>query len=144
MKFLITLGSFLILLGSTIYVQASEPPLLQDLTIIPLQSTGVVQVNTSQKTNELVVDHKVSGGNVYVECFVNDFHFNENKVGSLHQENEGHIRLYINDEHIETLYQPAFIVQDLPKGNYEIKVMIVKNDRSPYEMEETFTVMISE
>jgi len=144
MKLTYLFTSLIILLGSTIHVQATETLTNQDITITPLQSTGVVHVNTSQQENELKVDYEVSGGDVYVECFVNGFHFNENKAGSLHQENEGHIRLYINDEHVETLYQPAFIIQDLPKGSHEIKVMIVKNDRSPYELEETFMVKMIE
>ncbi|WP_227935698.1 hypothetical protein [Alkalihalobacillus deserti] len=143
MKNLIALCCCIIsIVGLAINVQANNSSYLHQLTIVPLQSTGVIHVDTIQEPNVLEVDHKVSESDVYVECFVNGFHFNQNKVGSLHQENEGHIRLYINDEHVDTLYQPAFIIRDLPKGEYEVKVVIVKNDRSPYDMEETFTITI--
>lgn len=142
MKYLFALNLFVIsLVVSSINVQAIENS-LQELSIIPLQSTGVIQI-TSQETNVLEVEYKVRGKDVYVECFVNGFYFNEEKAGSLHQENEGHIRLYIDDEHVDTLYQPAFIIQDLQKGEYEVKVVIVKNDKSPYDMEETFTVTVN-
>jgi hypothetical protein len=111
-----------------------------EIEVVPIQSTGIITVEN--KESKLTMEHEIRGKSVFIECFVNQFHFTKEKVGTLHQEGEGHIRLYINDEHVDTLYEPAFIINDLPSGEYEIKVVIVKNDRSPYELEETILVTI--
>ncbi|WP_332632222.1 hypothetical protein [Halalkalibacter flavus] len=114
---------------------------LKGLHIVPLQNTGVVRVQIGGK-RELNVYHEVRQNDLFVECFVNHFSFNQEKAGALHQDGEGHIRLYINDEHVDTLYESAFLIEGIPSGEYEIRVVVVKNDRSPYELEETFVVTI--
>ncbi|KHF40808.1 hypothetical protein [Halalkalibacter okhensis] len=115
---------------------------LQDLHIVPFQNTGVVQIQVGGK-RELDVYHEVRQNDLFVECFVNHFSFNHEKAGALHQEGEGHIRLYINDEHVGTLYEPAFLIEDLSSGEYEIRVVVVKNDLTSYELEESFVVTIN-
>ncbi|MDT8859151.1 hypothetical protein N0O92_02825 [Alkalihalobacillus sp. MEB130] len=115
---------------------------LLHLHIIPIHNTGIVQVQTG-KQKDLTMKHEIQGNHLFVECFVNDFHFNEKKAGALHQEGEGHIRLYINDEHVDTLFEPAFLIEDMPSGEYEIKVVLVKNDYSPYEIEQSISITMS-
>ncbi|WP_148296802.1 hypothetical protein [Halalkalibacter akibai] len=127
----------LVMCVPSLCVQAAELESLENVKIVPLQSTGVVNISPSRNM-EVNYDKKEDW--VYVECFVDGFKFTENKVGSLHQEGEGHIRLYINDEHVDTLFQPAFIIENLPEGEHVVKVVVVKNDRSPYDLEESFTV----
>ncbi|WP_332689962.1 hypothetical protein [Halalkalibacter lacteus] len=127
-------------LGAIATVCAEEEPNLEVVKVVPIQSTGMVTV--ANNDSKLMIDYDIREQSVFIECFVNQFHFKKEKVGMLHQEGEGHIRLYINDEHVDTLYEPAFIINDLPSGEHEIKVVIVKNDRSPYDMEETILVTI--
>lgn len=121
---------------------AHEPAVNQsNLTIISLQSTGVVSVSASDERT-LTVTHEVRDGDVYVECFIDGFLFSEEKAGTQHQEGEGHFRLYVDDEHIDTLYQAAFIVKGLSSGDHDIQVVIVKNDRTPYDLEKAVQVHI--
>ncbi|MFC0473050.1 hypothetical protein ACFFHM_21800 [Halalkalibacter kiskunsagensis] len=131
---------FLIMISGPIATAKAEESNLEEIQVIPIQSTGIVTVGNNDAM--LLIDHEIRDQSVFIECFVNQFHFTKEKVGATHQEGEGHIRLYINDEHVETLFEPAFIINDLPKGKYEIKVVIVKNDRSSYDMEETIQVTI--
>ncbi len=123
-------------------VFASVPVTNQtSVTIIPLQSTGVISVTASEE-RKMTVQYDIRENQLFVECLINGFLFSEEKAGTQHKEGEGHLRLYIDEEHIDTLYQPAFIVEGLSKGKHDIKVIIVKNDRTPYELEETFQVHI--
>jgi hypothetical protein len=140
MRFIFFTITMLFFAGLVPIIQASEVSSLEQVTIVPLQSTGVIQVTTSPSL--LKVDYYKKENDVFIECFINGFTFNRDKAGSLHQEGEGHLRLYINNEHVETLYQPAFIIEGLQKGDYEIKIVIVKNDRTPYNMEETLNITI--
>ncbi|ARK31126.1 hypothetical protein [Halalkalibacter krulwichiae] len=134
--------SFLLFNCISTNVYAGNEEFIDQIHIVPIQSTGIVNIDTQREGLDLEVDHDVKSGNVYVECFLNHFRFKEDKVGALHEEGEGHIRLYINDEHVDTLYQSAFIIEELPKGEYEIKIVVAQNDRSSYGLEKEFTVMI--
>ncbi|WP_017727175.1 hypothetical protein [Halalkalibacterium ligniniphilum] len=118
-------------------------PFIEDkIEVVPLQSIGVVSINTSEAKREMTVHHAVKGSDVYVECFINRFTLAKEQAGSPHKDGEGHLRLSINGKHVDTLYKAAFIIKGLPSGSHEVKIEAVKNDRSPYGMEETFTVTI--
>ncbi|GAE24120.1 hypothetical protein JCM9140_26 [Halalkalibacter wakoensis JCM 9140] len=138
----ILICSFILIggLGGSTGFAKGVPMALQQLEIISFRSTGMVDVKVGG-SRELTVYHEVKERDVFVECFVPNFTFNE-KAGALHQEGEGHIRLYVNDEHVDTLFEPAFLIKDLPAGEHEIKVVVVKNDYSPYELEEEFEITV--
>ncbi|WP_144450668.1 hypothetical protein [Halalkalibacter nanhaiisediminis] len=111
------------------------------LTIAPLQSIGIVKVVASDE-QKLIVNHNIFNQELLIECFINGFRFSKEKAGTKHQEGEGHLRLYIDGEHIGTLYEAAFVINGLPRGEHDIQIAVVKNDRTPYEMEETIHIRI--
>lgn len=131
--------AFIILLSYCPIVSAED---LEVVKVNPLSSVGVVKVQASGK-NELIVEHNVTNETIFIECFINGFTFSKENEGSLPQEGEGHIRLYVEDNHVATLFQPAFYIENLQSGTHEIKIMVVNNDRSPYEdLEETLVITI--
>lgn len=135
-----TVSYFFIIFSPFAYAEA---PLRDNLTVTSLQSIGIIDVLSTNEERFTVV-HEEKEGDLFIECFVNDFLFSKEKEGTQHVEGEGHLRLYVNQEHIDTLYKGAFIVKGLPKGQHDVQVMLVKNDRTPYELEETFQVTIGD
>ncbi|NEU29492.1 hypothetical protein GN156_01650 [bacterium LRH843] len=136
--FFILFSSICLFSSNQVYTESIEN---YHLTVIPLQSTGIVNVRASDKM-DLEITHELRGEELYIECFINGFLFSEEKAGMQHIEGEGHLRLYVDGNHIDTIYQPAFIVKGLEKGEHDIQVVLVKNDRSLYELEETFQIKI--
>ncbi|MCM3713075.1 hypothetical protein [Halalkalibacter oceani] len=118
---------------------ADETVHSSSVRVTPLQNIEVIEIKSEQ---ELVVTHKVKDGRIYVECFLNDFVLSEEKAGSLHEQGEGHLRLYVDDEHVATLFEAAFIIEGLAPGEHTITVSAVKNDRSPYGFDSTFSVTV--
>ncbi|WP_100404590.1 hypothetical protein [Bacillus solitudinis] len=116
----------------------------QKISVLPLTNIPTVEVIAAQQERTLKVNHEIRDGDVYVECLIHPFTFKEEKVGHAHQDGEGHIRLYINEQHIDTIFKPAFIIRGLPAGNHEVKVEVVKNDKTRYDLEESFTVSLPE
>ncbi len=111
------------------------------ISVTPLYSVGLVDVKATEE-DRLKVFYKVENNNVFVECFINHFTFTEDKVGMQHIDGEGHIRLYVDEEHVATLFEGAFVVEGLPPGEHELNVVVVQNDRTPYDFTETWTVTI--
>lgn len=131
----------IILIVFSVQQVAVGQQLSEELTVVPMKSIGLIDV-TFSKEQEIALLHNVRDGNVFVECFVNDFSYSEERAGKLHVEGEGHLRLYVNDELLATLYEGAFLIEGLPKGKHTIQIKLIKNDRTPYEAEETIEVTI--
>ncbi len=112
---------------------------------IPYDNTHEVTVAAQEEEeNEerLIVKYDVKDGDIYVECFVKDFAFRKEKAGSLKQEGEGHIQLYINDNKVDSIFTSSFIIKSLPIGTYKIKIELVHNDYSSYGVIEEFEVKL--
>lgn len=112
-----------------------------EMTVIPLQNVDIVDVAvTGERSFE--VAHYVNGDKIFVECYVSDFTYAEDNYGSLPNDGEGHLRLYVDDEHVATLFTGAFIIKQLPKGEHELKIVVAHNDHSSYGLEKTIAVTI--
>lgn len=140
-KLVVCVAALLLWICFIVTSQAIAAPLKEMVTIEPLHNVGLVSVNVIAH-DHFVVSYSLQQSDVYVELFKNNFHFTKENVGSKHKEGEGHIRLHINDEHVDTVYEAGFIIKGLPKGKHEIKIELAQNDRTPYEIDETFTVCI--
>ncbi|MBU8907141.1 hypothetical protein [Desertibacillus haloalkaliphilus] len=122
-------------------VQAS--PDQSEVEVVPLQSTGVIEVSTDQSEKRTMkVNHEVKDKDVYVDCIVSDFTFSEERAGGSHVDGEGHIHLFVDDKRVDSIYQAAFIIKGLPTGNHTIKLELAKNDHTSYGLEEEFEVSI--
>ncbi|OEH93952.1 hypothetical protein BFG57_10675 [Bacillus solimangrovi] len=87
------------------------------------------------------VKHSVKGNDVYVECYIPDFHF-INKGETARKNSEGYIQLSLNGQRIDNIYTAAFIVRGLPAGKHELKIALVKNEERAYGVEKTIEITI--
>lgn len=116
----------------------------EDVLVEPVLRVGDISINKGNPLN-LVVNYDLKDNQLYVECQLSGFSFGQNEVGTLHQENEGHLRIYLNDEHIATLFERAFYLKNLPIGEHEVLVQVVQNDHTPYKgVDEVIAISIRE
>lgn len=99
----------------------------------------VVTTNEEERFN---VSYEVKDTDIYVECVIRDFTFSKENIGSKKVDGEGHIQLYINGQKVDSLFQPSFIIKNLPSGTYDIKLELVHNDYSPYGLIQEFNVKL--
>ncbi|WLR52212.1 hypothetical protein LC040_04705 [Bacillus tianshenii] len=100
-----------------------------------------IQAEMQEKNEVLQVKHHVKNNNVYVECYIPDFHFiDRNKSAT--KNNEGYIHLYLNGQKVDDIYTAAFVVRGLPKGTHELKVILMKNENQSYNIQQTIEVNI--
>ncbi|WNF35579.1 hypothetical protein RJD24_14070 [Bacillaceae bacterium IKA-2] len=100
-------------------------------------------VDSKQNDKRFQVNYELRNEDIFIECFVKDFTFKQDKVGSLKKDGEGHIHLYVNESKVESIFQPSFIIKALPIGTYKIKLQLVHNDFTPYGIDEEFEISIS-
>lgn len=117
------------------------------MEIIPMEVTNIsnektIEAMASQnKQRSFEVKHHVKARDVYVECIVSNFKFTKGK--KVNSEGEGHIDLYLNDKKVDEIYTAAFIAKELPTGKHTIRVELVNNDSTTYNLSKEFEVTIA-
>ncbi|MFA9456210.1 hypothetical protein ACERJO_05480 [Halalkalibacter sp. AB-rgal2] len=134
----VTISLFVILIMMSTSVLAEN----ENVLVEPVLHVGDINIDKGNPLN-LDVNYNLKDNQLYVECQLSGFSFGQNEVGSLHQDNEGHLRIYLNDEHIATLFERAFYLKNLPNGEHEVLVQVVQNDHTPYNgVDEVITISI--
>jgi len=114
------------------------------ISVVPLQiidtSQSAIEVVSQKQPRNLVVNHHVRGQNVYVECFVPSFTFKEK--GGMKVNGEGHVNVFVDGKRVEEISTAAFIIKGLEKGNHQLKVEVVHNDSSSYNLKKSWNVSI--
>jgi hypothetical protein len=84
----------------------------------------------------LEVDVKVEGTNAIVgidtDIVVSAEHYGLEKVPG-----EGHIHLYLDHGEKQGITSSPYIIEDLSKGEHEVRVSLHNNDHTPYGVSET-------
>ena len=109
---------------------------------LPFDEKYELVVTSSSEDKRLSVKYEVKDQDIYVECFVKDFNFSREKIGSVKREGEGHIHLYINGNKVDSIFQPSFIIRSLPSGTYNIKLDLIHNDYTRYGISEEFEITL--
>lgn len=124
---------------SSIAIPVTSDTLEQVSKRLPIDDTHEVIIEESNP-GRLMINYEVKNNDVFVECLVANFSFNKATKGSLKKDGEGHIQLFINDQQVDTIYQPSFIIKSLPIGTYRIRIELVHNDDTPYGINQEFEV----
>ncbi|MGG3842491.1 hypothetical protein [Anoxybacillus kestanbolensis] len=113
------------------------------LCIALLFSTYVHHDSTivfAKQKQALFVKHHVKGNNVFVECVVDQFTFTKGKHPK--KDGQGRIHIYVNGKRVSETTTAAFVIRGLPVGKHTIRLELVHNDASKYDVSHEFTVTI--
>jgi hypothetical protein len=135
MKFLMLMMVNVILLVGCSLHNNDKVDLSENITVVPIEvnESDTLEAVAKNEKRSLSVKHEVKGKDVYIECYVPNFHFSQENVGKRNKDGEGHIHLYLNGEKITKIYKAAFIVKGLPSGKHKIKIEIAHNNHTPYD-----------
>lgn len=145
-KLLLVLFSISVFAVSGCTNDKPEPETLVE--VVPMEVSYISKANTVEvmssqnKQRTFEVKHHVKGKDVYVECIVSNFKFTKGKQANT--EGEGHIDLYLNGKKVDEIYTAAFIAKELPAGKHTMKIELVHNDSTKYNLNEEFEIIISE
>ncbi|WP_099353557.1 hypothetical protein [Fredinandcohnia onubensis] len=105
----------------------------------PVEATITENVaNNLERT--LHVNHHVRGNDVYLECIIPNFTFKQS--GGHKNEGEGHLNVLVDGRRTEKISTAAFIIKGLTKGEHTLKIQVVHNDLTNYNLDHTIHVQI--
>ncbi len=95
----------------------------------------------AEQKQTLFVKHHVKGNNVFVECIIDEFTFMKGTHPK--KDGQGRIHIYVNGKRVSETTTAAFVIRGLPVGKHTIRLELVHNDASKYNVSHEFTVTIS-
>ncbi|MBB6175914.1 hypothetical protein HNQ84_000109 [Anoxybacillus eryuanensis] len=98
-------------------------------------------VTFAEQKQTLFVKHHVKGNNVFVECIIDEFTFMKGTHPK--KDGQGRIHIYVNGKRVSETTTAAFVIRGLPVGKHTIRLELVHNDASKYNVSHEFTVTIS-
>ncbi|MGM0919845.1 MAG: hypothetical protein ACQEWW_01265 [Bacillota bacterium] len=94
----------------------------------------------AQTGRQLFVNHHLKGRNVYIECFVPNFTFSDERGKKVN--GEGYMNLYVDEKKTDEIHTAAFIIKGLEKGTHTISLELLHNDSSKYHLKKTWNVTV--
>ena len=82
-------------------------------------------VAAREQAEPVVVNHRTKGSDVYVECLIPNFSFDEENQD---KEYHGYIDVYLDGKKHQSVQKAAFIVQNLPEGKHTVRLDIMRED----------------
>lgn len=86
-------------------------------------------VSAKESTEPVVLNHRVKGANVFIECLIPNFSFDESNQT---KEYHGYLDVYLDGEKYQTVERAAFVLRNLPEGKHSIRLDIMREDGGRY------------
>lgn len=86
-------------------------------------------VSAKENTEPVVLNHRVKGSDVFIECLIPNFSFDE---GNRSKEYHGYLEVYLDGEKYQTVERAAFVLRNLPEGKHSIRLDIMRKDGGRY------------
>lgn len=94
--------------------------------------------NQTQKPS-LFVQHKIKGNQVFVECILTGISFRETDNAG---QKVGKLVVWVDGKRTNEVASAAFIMKNLPPGNHNVKLEVVKLNNESYGLTKEFLVNI--
>lgn len=98
-----------------------------------VESSALLQDRT------LTVHQYVSGDDVYVECIINRFTFQQS---SQNQDGQGYVVVYVDGVRTLEESKAAFVIPNLEKGVHRIRLEVEREKGSVYDLKQEFSVNV--
>lgn len=131
------MAKIILVITSLIFFIMNNPAMASSI-----ESASNTDNEINQSNSFVSVKHQVKGKDIYVECVISDFTFSKRDHKKINQNRSGYLQLYLNGQKIDNIYTAAFIIKGLPVGKHQIKLELVHNDGTPYNVQKEFDVTV--
>lgn len=99
------------------------------IPVVGFSQSYQLTAKNDKDSQTVVVNHKIKGSNVYVECLIPNFTFDDAKSSSKHK---GYIEVYVDEKKYQTEHKAVFIIENLSEGKHVVRLDIMRPDGGRY------------
>ncbi|MED1823618.1 hypothetical protein [Brevibacillus agri] len=105
-------------------------------------NVAVEQAEAHQEAPTLKVAHSLEQDDLQLKLAVTNFNFSLENMGKENKHGEGHVHLYLDGKKIAKVFEPSYVLKDIPSGKHEITVELAHNNHESYGVSERFSIEI--
>ncbi|MGN7468764.1 hypothetical protein [Brevibacillus sp. SAFN-007a] len=106
-------------------------------------TNGVVEQSEAQQPMPtLAVTHSLEQDDLQLKLAVTNFQFSLENMGKENKHGEGHVHLYLDGKKIAKVFEPSYVLKDIPSGKHEITVELAHNNHESYGVSERFSIEV--
>jgi hypothetical protein len=90
----------------------------------------------------LEVKHSLQQDDLHLQLTVQHFSFSLENMGKDNKAGEGHVHLYLDGKKVAKVFEPTYVLKDIPPGKHEVTVELAKNNHESYGVQQKFQIEI--
>ena len=96
----------------------------------------------AQQAPAMDVDYTIKQDDLHLKLAVRNFSFSLENMGKENKPGEGHVHLYLDGKKVAKIFEPTFVLKDIPEGKHEVTVELARNDHESYGVKKQFQIEI--
>ncbi|GED66477.1 hypothetical protein BRE01_01790 [Brevibacillus reuszeri] len=104
----------------------------------------VEHISTQQVAPTLAVTHSLQQDDLQLKLVVTHFSFSLENMGKENKHGEGHVHLYLDGKKVAKVFEPTYVLKDLPSGKHEVMVELAHNNHESYGVSERFSIEVKQ
>jgi hypothetical protein len=95
-----------------------------------------------QHPPSLDVTHSLKENDLYLTLKVDGFSFSLDNMGKENRPGEGHVHLYLDGRKVAKIFEPQYVLKDIPAGHHEVVVELAHNNHESYGVKKSFHIAV--
>ncbi|WNC17083.1 hypothetical protein [Brevibacillus brevis] len=108
----------------------------------PTEATAVAEGHNHPKPPTLEVKHTLNQDDLELKITVTNFSFSLENMGKENKHGEGHVHLYLDGKKVAKVFEPTYVLKDIPSGKHEVVVELANNNHESYGVSQRIPVEI--
>lgn len=96
----------------------------------------------AEQTPTLEVKHTLQQDDLHLQLTVQHFSFSLENMGKENKAGEGHVHLYLDGKKVAKVFEPTYVLKDIPPGKHEVTVELAHNNHESYGVQQKLQIEV--
>lgn len=98
--------------------------------------------HSHQQPPTLAVTHALNQDDLELKLKVTNFSFSLENMGKENRPGEGHVHLYLDGKKVAKVFEPTYVLKDIPSGKHEVMVELANNNHESYGVSQRISIEV--
>ncbi|MED4751252.1 hypothetical protein [Brevibacillus choshinensis] len=109
--------------------------------VAPTEAT-VEEGHSHGQAPTLTVTHALNQDDLELKIAVTNFSFSLENMGKENKPGEGHVHLYLDGKKVAKVFEPTYVLKDIPSGKHEVMVELANNNHESYGVSQRIPIEV--
>lgn len=109
--------------------------------VAPTEAT-IEEAHNHSQAPTLAVTHTLNQDDLELKIAVTNFSFSLENMGKENKPGEGHVHLYLDGKKVAKVFEPTYVLKDIPSGKHEVMVELANNNHESYGVSQRISIVV--